>query len=159
MVVGVLTWYALLHSVCVIWKQYMKYNLIWEVAFYECKLDHNAAVETTKNICCVKGEGSVDHNNQMVQKILLGLQEPQQSGKVRPKNIDSEAVFYVKKANSKSIKLGISQSRMIYHLHNIGKSNQNCQIVPHVTKIFQNFWPILVCCIDQVLAWKHGPAD
>ena len=30
----------------------------------------------TKNICYVKGEGTVD-SNQMVQEILLGLQKPQ----------------------------------------------------------------------------------
>ena len=41
------------------------------------------AVEATKNICYVKGEGTVYCHNQMCQEILLRFQEPQWSGKVR----------------------------------------------------------------------------
>ena len=40
-------------------------------------MGHNA-MEATKNICCMKDEGTIDHsavNNQMVQEILLKLQE------------------------------------------------------------------------------------
>ena len=56
-------------------------SIIWELIFYKFKLSHNAT-KATKNICCAKGEGTVHHNNQMVQEIPLRLQEPQ-SSKVR----------------------------------------------------------------------------
>ena len=59
---------------------------------YEFNLNHNA-VEATQNICCAKGDDAVDHSNLMVPDILLWLQEPQQSNKVRSKTIDSEVVF------------------------------------------------------------------
>ena len=35
--------------------------LIWDLLLYEFELNHNAA-EATKNICCAKGEGTVDNN-------------------------------------------------------------------------------------------------
>ena len=38
----------------------MKSSLIRELILYEFKLGHNAT-ETAKNICYVKGEGTVDH--------------------------------------------------------------------------------------------------
>ena len=44
-------------------------------------LGHNA-VEATKNICHAKGEGVADQST-IIQEILLVLQEPWQSGKVR----------------------------------------------------------------------------
>ena len=40
--------------------------------------------------------------------------------------------------------LGISQSSVVCHLNDLGKSIQSCQIVPHATKILQNFWLTLV---------------
>ena len=46
---------------------------------YELNLSHN----TTKDIYYAKGEESVDHSNQMIEEILLELQKPQCSGKVR----------------------------------------------------------------------------
>ena len=50
-------------------------SLIWEFMFCKFELGHNA-VKATKNIC--------SHNiNQMVQEIMLGLQDPQWSDKVR----------------------------------------------------------------------------
>ena len=41
------------------------------------------AVKATKNICCVKDEGAVDHSNQMDKEISLWMQEFQQSDKVK----------------------------------------------------------------------------
>ena len=51
---------------------------------YELELGQSTA-EATKSICCVKGEGAVDHNavTSLLKKILLSLQEPQRSSKVR----------------------------------------------------------------------------
>ena len=36
-------------------------------------------------------------------------------------------------------KLGISQSCMVHHLHDLSKNIQDCQIVSHITKIFEKF--------------------
>ena len=36
-------------------------------------------------------------------------------------------------------KLGILQSSVVHHLHNLSKSIQSCQTVLHVTKIFKNY--------------------
>ena len=49
---------------------------------YKFEQVHNMA-ETTKNICSTNSEWAVDHRKQMFEEILLRLQEPQQSGKVR----------------------------------------------------------------------------
>ena len=57
-VVGVLTSYALLYLMCDLKAAQM--NMQWELMVYEFKLGHDS-VETTKNICCAKDEGAVDH--------------------------------------------------------------------------------------------------
>ena len=51
---------------------------------YSFEISRNATVEATKKICCQKGEDAFDtsKSDQMAPVILLGLQEPQQSGKV-----------------------------------------------------------------------------
>ena len=76
LLVGVLTCCALLHSVCNLKavQRNVQHSLIKELMLYKFKLGDDAA-KTTKNICCVKGEGAVDHSNQMVQEILFQLQE------------------------------------------------------------------------------------
>ena len=53
----------------------------------------------------------------------------------RLKSVDSEAmqIWWVA--------LEISQSCGVHFLYIYGKITQCCQIVPHVTKILQNFWP------------------
>ena len=62
---------------------------------YEFEMDHNAA-EATKNICCGKGEGAVDHNavTRWFKKLCL---DQVRSGK--PKTVDSKAVFQVIETN------------------------------------------------------------
>ena len=40
--------------------------------------------------------------------------------------------------------LGISQSSVVCHLHDLDKSSQNYWIELHITKILQDFWLILV---------------
>ena len=39
----------------------MQHSLIWKLMLYEFKLGYNT-MEATKDICCVKDEGVVDHN-------------------------------------------------------------------------------------------------
>ena len=50
---------------------------IQEFMLYEFELGNNA-LEATKNICGMKGEGTIDHStiNRWLKKNLLGLQEP-----------------------------------------------------------------------------------
>ena len=62
MIVGVLACYALIHSVYDLKSAQinMRHNLICRLILYESKLGHNT-IKTTKNICCLKGEGTVDH--------------------------------------------------------------------------------------------------
>ena len=80
----------------------------------------------------------------MVQEILLGLQEPQHSG--RPITMKSKTMFQAIVANLMSSfqrvsgEHSISQFSMVHHLHNFNKSIQSYQI----SKILQNFWLILV---------------
>ena len=40
--------------------------------------------------------------------------------------------------------LSILHSNLIHYFRNLSKSIRSCQIVPHVMKILQNFWLILV---------------
>ena len=82
-VVGVLAHNVLLHAMChlkAVAQMNMQHSSIWELMLHKFKLGHKA-MESTKNICCAKSEGTV---GTMVEKISLGLlQDPQQSGKVR----------------------------------------------------------------------------
>ena len=74
---------------------------IRKLTIYEFELVH-ITTETTKNICCVNGEGAVDHIT--VIKFHLGcknLNDRARSGK--PKTVDSEAVFQAIEANLRSI--------------------------------------------------------
>ena len=61
MVVGALTYWALLHCE---WFESQQMNVqssqIRELRLYEFEQGHNAA-ESNKNICCTKGDGAVDH--------------------------------------------------------------------------------------------------
>ena len=60
--------------------------------------------------------------------------------------MDSEVMHQVLEAHLASStervsgELSISQSSVIRHFHNHGKSIQSYQIVPHINKILQNFW-------------------
>ena len=59
----------------------------------------------------------------------------------KPKTVASETVLQAIEANLASKhKESIMQARH----HNLGKSIQSCQNVPHITKILQNFWLDLV---------------
>ena len=61
-VVGVLTYCTLLHFESDLKDAQinLQQSLIWKLILYEFELGHNT-VESTKNICCMKGEGVVDH--------------------------------------------------------------------------------------------------
>ena len=82
-VVGALIYCALLHSLCdlKVEQMNMKCNLIQKFILYKFQLVHNTT-EMTKNICCVKGEGKVDHST-----VNRGLKKFRSSSK----NIDDQA--------------------------------------------------------------------
>ena len=78
-VVGVLTYYALLHSMCDLKPAQLngQYSLIQELKLYKYKQGHNG-MEATKIICCMKSEGTVGHSTvtRWLKKFCLGLPEP-----------------------------------------------------------------------------------
>ena len=76
-VVNELTYCALLDSTDDLKTAQMniQYNLIQELMLYKSELRHHTT-ESTKNICCVKGEGTVDQITQIAQEISLRLQKP-----------------------------------------------------------------------------------
>ena len=92
-----------------------------------------------------KGEGAVVHStiSRCFKKIppsYEGFDDQAKSG--RPETVDSESI----EANPASFprkvsgELDILQSSVDHHLHDYGKHNKNYPLVPHVTKILQNFW-------------------
>ena len=96
---------------------------------YVFELGYKSA-EATRNIFCGESEGTVDHSKvtRLFKNFLSGC-----------KNHDN----HVKPGRSKTVistlrvsgKLGISQSSVIHHLHNLSKSIKICQIMSLVNKI------------------------
>ena len=134
-VVGVLTQYALHHSVCELKVAPMnvQYRLIWKLIHYQFELGHNTT-QPTKNIYCMKGEGAVDHSTvtRWFKKFCSSCKNDDQEKAGRPKTIDSKAMLQAIEANLLSStgrvsgKLSISQSSVVYHFHNLNKSIQSC---------------------------------
>ena len=141
--------YALLHSIMCDLKaaqMNVQHSLIWEL--YVLKLSHNA-MKAIKNICCAKGEGTVNHNaiTRWFKKFCLVCKNLDGQAKLgRPKTRDSEAVLQAMELNlvssiqSIANKLGISQSCVVCHFHNLNKRIWNCQFVSDFTKILQRLW-------------------
>ena len=81
--------------------------------------------EAIKNICHEKGEGAVDPSRVTFKKFQLGYNN--QARLDRPESVNSEAMIQVREANSVSStwrvssEFSISQSSMVYHLHNLNK--------------------------------------
>ena len=103
MVVGVQTCCALLHLVynLKVAQMNMQYSLIWELMLYKLELDHNAA-EATKNICCVKGDGTFDHST-----ITKNFPQVSRTSIIRsggPKTKDFKTVLQAIEVNSESIR-------------------------------------------------------
>ena len=131
----------------------MECSLIQELMLYKFKLSYDT-VEATKNVCYAKDEGTVDPSTmtRWFKIFQLGCKNLNNQARwSRSKTMDSEAVPQAIEVNLASStqrvsgKLIISQSNVVCNLHDLSKSMQICQILPHITKIFQNFWLILVC--------------
>ena len=96
-------------------------------------------MEAIKNFCYVKGEGAVNHSlvTKCLKKFCLGCKKlDDQARSSWPKAIDSKAVLQAIEATPASStqevssKLGISQSSVVGHFHNLSKSIQNYWIMP-----------------------------
>ena len=149
-VVGVVIHCPLLHSICDLKAVQMNLqcSLIWELMLYEFEQGHDT-MEVTKNICCMKSESPVVHRRvtRWFKKFCSGcnnLDSHAKSG--RSKTMDSEAMISATEANPAShswrvaSKLGITHSSVVYYVEDLGRSIHSWQIVPHITKILQNFW-------------------
>ena len=72
------------------------------------------------------------------------------------KTVDSGVVLQAIEANKElSDELGISQSTVICHFEEFGKSIHSCWIVPHVTKMPQNLWQHFD--LPFLLMWRPPP--
>ena len=129
---------------CVVWKLHCRTCNEIKFSNYWFELSHNVA-ESTKNICCVKGEGAVDHNRvtRRLKTFRSGCKKFEDQARwSRPKSVDSEVGLEAKEANPASStgrvsgKLDILQSRVVGHRHDHSKSIRRCRIL-------QNFWHLL----------------
>ena len=163
MVVGVLACCALLHTVCDLKTTHECATLsnfgtyafqVLELMLYQFILCHNG-VETSKNICCVKGEATFVHSTvtRWLKKFWSAC-----------KNLDDLAwlgrpIYLLGRLCFKSYRQicwvtpGEYQVSLVYHLHNLDKSYWSCGIVPCITKIWQNIG-ITLECAAYVLNFK-----
>ena len=106
-------------------------SLIWELMLYEFEPGWGGALRhriNQKHLMCKFHSGCKNADDQ--------------ARKGWPKTVDSEAVLQTIKANPVSSiwrilgKLGISQSRVVCHLHDPSKSIQRCRIMFHLRILF-----------------------
>ena len=74
-----------------------QHSLIRELTVYKFKLSHNTA-ETSKTICCAKGEDAVDHSpvTRWLKKFCYGCKNlNNQSRSDRCKSMDFKAMFQI----------------------------------------------------------------
>ena len=116
------------------------YSVIQELMLYMFELGYNAA-EATKNICCAKGEGTVDHStvNGWFKKFQPGCKNPDDQGRSgRPKTVDFEAS---KPERQVALKLSISQSSVVHLLKAKAKASRAaklCLLLPKYCKTFNS---------------------
>ena len=88
-------------------------------------------METTKNICCAKGEGAANHRTvtRWLKKFCLGYKNLDNQAKLgRSKIVDSKAKLQATEANSVSStwrvsgELDLLQSSVVHHLHDLNKN-------------------------------------
>ena len=96
-VVDAQTHCALLHSVCDLKAAQMsvQHSQNHEFILYKFELGHNI-MEATKNICCMKGEGAIDHRTvtKWLRKFYLGCKKlDNQARSDMCKIVDSKAMF------------------------------------------------------------------
>ena len=107
-----------------------------------------------KKNCYAKGENKKYHNTvtRSFKKFCLSCKNLDDQARLgRSENCGFKEVLQIIETNLRSSirgvsgELGISQSSVVHHLHDLCKSIQRCLIVPYMTEILQNFWLTLVC--------------
>ena len=143
-------WFKFRTDDCAMYSNWRTYSL------WVCTGGHVAAAEATKNICWVKGEGTVDHSTvtrwlkTLWSDYKVSMIRQDQVGQKKKTPIDSEARLQAIEANVAIItqwvfgKLNILQSSVVCHIHRLSKSIWNSRTVPHITKIVQNLWLIQI---------------
>ena len=95
MVVGVLICCVLLHSMCDLKTARMNtHQLIQKLMLYKFELGHNVT-EPTKNICCARREGAVNHSSitRWFEKLCLVCKNFDiQTSLGRSRTVDSKAI-------------------------------------------------------------------
>ena len=118
-------------------------------------------VEATKNICSMKREGAVDYSivTRWFKKFCTGGKNLDDQAKSdRPKIVDSEAILQTIEANPVSStrrvsgELSLSQSSVVFHIHDLSKYIKSCRIMFHITKILQNFHLLKS---KKIFWWSH----
>ena len=106
--------------------------------------------QATQNICCAKGESTVDHstiiwwfkNFAWVARIST-IRQSQQGLKPLILRWGRAPNHKGKPASSTlrvSGELGVLQSSVFRHIYDICKSIKSCRTMPHISKILQNRW-------------------
>ena len=120
-----------------------------EPTFYKFKLGHNTE-EVTKNICCVKGEGVVDHSTvtRWFKKFHSGYKNlNNQANLDPPKMMDSKTMLKVIEANPVNCNFEIIR-QALYLIVQYGSSpshpQQNHLDLLKCTSRYQNFWLTLI---------------
>ena len=150
MVVGALAHCASLYSVCNLTaaQMHIQLSLIWEL--YKFKPGYDTIEATEIFYCTKKNKGIVDLStvSRWFKKSYSGCKNVNnQATAGKPKTVDPEVMLQTTEVNSTqrvSGELGILQSSVVCHLHDLGKRIRSCLTVPHITKILQNSWLNLV---------------
>ena len=142
MLAGMLIHWALLYSRCDLTATEMNIqcSLIKELMLYEFKMGHNVT-EATKNICCVKSEGTFDQNtvNRRFKNFCTGCKKIRQGWVGLKLNSEAMTANPVSSTLRVSDELSISQSIVVQHLQNLNKSIKSWQIVSYIIKILKTF--------------------
>ena len=145
MVIGAQT-HALFHSLYDLKVTQMNIwnSLIRELMLYEFKLKHSAS-EPSKNICCVKGEGAVDHSTvtNCFKKFCLDRKKLDNKARSsKPNTMDSgHAPSHKSKSSKSHTNLAPHSPVWFYHFHGFGKifrAAKMCLTLPKYCKTFDS---------------------
>ena len=123
----------------------------WIQEFMLCEFDqgHNA-MEATKNICCTKSEGAVNHStvSRWFKKFCKGcknLDDKARSGRPYECGFQGCAPSHRGKSSKYQVSLAAHSLVWLVTFMTLVKVSKDAKIVPHIMKILQNFW----------LTWAH----
>ena len=93
------------------------------------------AVESTKNICCIKGEGTVTRYSKKFRLNYKNLDDHSRSVALKTVTTEANQASSIWRVSGK---LDISPSSVVRHVYNFGKNIWKVGIVLPVTKIFKS---------------------